>query len=52
MKALIEVFFQPGKVFSGLAERRAAWVAPLIANAILLRHLDGLITVNVMGIWI
>ena len=48
MKALIEVFYQPGKVFSGLAERRAAWVAPLLANTILL-VLSTAITINVLG---
>jgi hypothetical protein len=48
MKALIEVFFQPGKVFSSLPERRAAWVAPLLANTILL-ILSTAITIHVMG---
>jgi hypothetical protein len=36
MKALIDVFFQPGKLFSSLPERRAAWVVPLLINVILL----------------
>jgi hypothetical protein len=31
MKALLEVFYQPGKLFSSLPERSFAWVAPLIA---------------------
>jgi hypothetical protein len=35
MKALIDVFFQPGKLFSSLPERRAAWVAPLLVNVFL-----------------
>jgi hypothetical protein len=48
MKALIEVFFQPGKVFSGLPERRAAWVAPLLANMILLL-ISTSITIHVIG---
>jgi len=48
MKALIEIFYQPGKVFSGLAERRAAWVAPLLANTILL-VLSTAITLHVLG---
>jgi hypothetical protein len=48
MKALIEVFFQPGKVFAGLPERRAAWVAPLLVNTILLL-ISTAVTVNVMG---
>jgi hypothetical protein len=48
MKALIEVFFQPGKVFSSLPERRAAWVAPLVANT-LLALLSTVITIHVLG---
>ena len=48
MKALIEVFFQPGKVFAGLPERRAAWVVPLLANTILL-IISTVITINVLG---
>ena len=35
MKALFEVFFQPGKLFASLPERRAAWIMPLLANTIL-----------------
>ena len=48
MRALIEVFFQPGKVFASLPERRAAWVAPLLVNTILV-VLSTAITVNVLG---
>jgi hypothetical protein len=48
MKDLFEVFFQPGKVFSSLPERRAAWVAPLLANTILL-IVSTAITINVLG---
>jgi hypothetical protein len=53
MKALIEVFFEPGKVFSSLRERRGtgfvpAWLAPLLANTILL-VLSIAITIHVMG---
>jgi len=48
MKDLIEVFFQPGKVFSSLPERRAAWVAPLLANTIL-ALLSTVITIHVLG---
>jgi hypothetical protein len=36
MSELIEVFYQPGKLFESLPERRGAWVFPLIANIILL----------------
>ena len=35
MKALLEVFYQPGKLFASLPERKFAWVAPLIAVALL-----------------
>ncbi len=48
MKSLIEVFFQPGKLFAELPERRAAWVVPLIANTILLVA-STVFTVHVMG---
>lgn len=48
MNALIEVFFQPGKVFSTLPERRAAWVAPQLVNTILLL-ISTAITIHVMG---
>ncbi len=48
MKALIEMFFQPGKVFASLPERRGAWVAPLLANTILI-IVSTAITVNVLG---
>src|SRR5215469_15264343 len=36
MKALLEVFYQPGKVFAELPGRSYAWVAPLIANMLLI----------------
>jgi len=48
MKALLDVFFQPGKTFTELPERRGAWIAPLLANTILLL-LSTAITVNVLG---
>jgi len=48
MKALLDVFFQPGKVFADLPEKRAAWVAPLLANTILL-VLSTVITIHVLG---
>lgn len=35
MKALLEVFYQPGKLFASLPERKFAWVAPLIAVSLL-----------------
>jgi len=49
MKALLEVFFDPGRLFSSLPERRAAWLVPLFANTILL-VLSTVITVNAIGI--
>ena len=36
MKDIIEIFYQPGKVFDRLPGRRGAWVLPLILNALLL----------------
>src|SRR4051812_2896301 len=48
MKDLFEVFYQPGKVFSSLGERRAPWVAPLLANTILLIFSTAF-TVHVLG---
>ena len=35
MKALLEVFYQPGKLFESLPERKGAWVLPLIVNTLL-----------------
>jgi hypothetical protein len=35
MKALLEVFYQPGKLFASLPERNFAWVAPLIVCALI-----------------
>ena len=34
MTALLEVFYQPGKMFASLPERKFAWVVPLIAAAL------------------
>ena len=48
MKALIDVFFQPGKLFSSLPERRAAWVFPLLINVILL-FASTAITIHMLG---
>ena len=33
--AIFEIFYQPGKVFASLPERRGAWVAPLILGILL-----------------
>jgi hypothetical protein len=35
MMAIFEVFHEPGKLFASLPERRAAWIAPLILNVLL-----------------
>jgi hypothetical protein len=36
MTALLEIFYQPGKVFESLPERRWVWVLPLILNMMLI----------------
>src|SRR5258708_16744239 len=36
MKNLLDVFFQPGKVFGALRGQKGAWIVPLIANMVLL----------------
>jgi hypothetical protein len=33
--AIFEIFYQPGKVFASLPERRRAWIAPLILGVLL-----------------
>jgi hypothetical protein len=48
MKALIDVFFQPGKLFSSLPERRAPWVLPLLVNVVLLLASTAF-TINMLG---
>ena len=48
MKALLDIFFQPGKVFAALPERKGAWIAPLIANMILLVTTTVLV-INLVG---
>ncbi len=35
MMAIFEVFYQPGKLFASLPDRRRAWVAPLILGVLL-----------------
>jgi hypothetical protein len=35
MKALLEVFYEPGKLFASLPERNFAWVVPLILTALI-----------------
>jgi hypothetical protein len=35
MTALLEVFYQPGKLFASLPERKFAWVLPLLITALL-----------------
>ncbi len=48
MKALLEVFYQPGKLFAGLRERKFAWVVPLIACG-LIGVLSGWVVPNYIG---
>lgn len=36
MKDLLEVFYQPGKVFESLPGRKGAWILPMLLNALLL----------------
>jgi len=48
MMTLIDVFFQPGKLFSSLPERRAAWVLPMVINVILVLASTA-VTINVLG---
>jgi VanZ family protein len=35
MMAIFEVFYQPGKLFESLPERRGVWILPLIVNVLL-----------------
>lgn len=35
MTALFEVFYQPGKLFAGLHERKYAWIVPMLALSLL-----------------
>lgn len=48
MKALLEVFYQPGTLFESLPERRRAWVAPLLACMAVMTLLT-VLTVNLIG---
>ncbi|NDJ11402.1 MAG: hypothetical protein EBY17_09445 [Acidobacteriia bacterium] len=48
MKALLEVFYQPGTLFESLPERRSAWVAPLLASIVVMTLLT-VLTVNLIG---
>src|SRR5918911_565524 len=48
MKSLIEVFYQPGAVFSSLPERKAPWVVPMIVDVALLFFLT-VLTIRLVG---
>ena len=48
MKDLLEVFYQPGKVFESLPERKGAWILPMILNALLLILISG-VTPHYLG---
>jgi hypothetical protein len=47
--AIFEVFYQPGKLFASLPERRGAWIAPLIIG-LLVTLLTVSVAVNKIGI--
>ena len=42
MKAIFEVFYQPGKLFGSIPERRGIWILPLIFGIILIVGLTAL----------
>jgi hypothetical protein len=46
--SVIEVFYQPGKLFASLKDRRAAWLLPLIVDILLLSAIT-IVTVQMMG---
>jgi Yip1-like protein len=48
MKALAEVFYQPGILFSSLSERRRTWIVPFVAD-ILLILLTAFVVIQLMG---
>jgi hypothetical protein len=48
VKDAIQIFYQPGKVFESLPERRGAWIVPMILNALLLIALTA-VTPHFMG---
>src|SRR5271166_563053 len=45
---IFEVFYQPGKLFESLKDRRAAWVLPLIVDILLLVAI-AVVTVQLVG---
>lgn len=48
MRVLFEVFYQPGKLFESLEERKAAWVAPLIVDTLLVLAVT-MATIHLIG---
>ncbi|HVW11059.1 MAG TPA: hypothetical protein VHC90_20885 [Bryobacteraceae bacterium] len=48
MAGLIEVFTEPGTLFTSLPERRAPWVLPMIADALLL-FASSAVTIHTLG---
>ena len=48
MKALLEVFYQPGTLFESLPDRRRAWVSPLLACILAVIAITA-VSVNVIG---
>jgi hypothetical protein len=45
---ILEVFYQPGKLFESLKDRRFAWVLPLIVDVLLLMGILA-VTINLVG---
>jgi hypothetical protein len=48
MSALFEVFYQPGKLFESLPQRRHVWIAPLLLGILLIVAITA-ITINSIG---
>lgn len=48
MKALLEVFYQPGTLFESLPDRRRAWVVPLLACILAVMAITA-VSVNLIG---
>ena len=45
MKALLEIFYQPGQLFENLPDRRGAWIAPMVAGVIVMIIITALIPI-------
>jgi hypothetical protein len=49
MLSIVEVFYQPGKLFTSLRDRKAAWIVPLLADILILMASAGVV-VNLVGL--